>query len=248
VPRGVFACGAARTHGLRFTNADKRRAVLAMLEECPQWSDRRIAEWVGVSAPTVATVREEVSVKDLQMPQREVTRNGSTYTMQTENIGKRTELPTVASEDLFPQDRSDEEDHRTMRPSELPAPPVEADPAARPITVDDWIAMKPAAQKRLLVNASGESKFNSQGNNENIEWALWSWNPVTGCRHNCPYCYARDIANRFYETKFEPALWAGRLGAPCPPGPRDNLRLPLPGAVRQGGGVHVGGTRLSVPR
>jgi pyruvate-formate lyase-activating enzyme len=27
---------------------------------------------------------------------------------------------------------------------------------------------------------------------------LWSWNPVTGCLHDCPYCYARDIANRFY--------------------------------------------------
>ncbi len=36
--------------------------------------------------------------------------------------------------------------------------------------------------------------------NENIEWARWSWNPVTGCRHGCDYCYARDIANRFYTT------------------------------------------------
>ena len=31
----------------------------------------------------------------------------------------------------------------------------------------------------------------------NIEWADSTWNPVTGCHNNCPYCYARSIANRF---------------------------------------------------
>lgn len=30
-----------------------------------------------------------------------------------------------------------------------------------------------------------------------IEWAQSTWNPVTGCLHKCPYCYARRIANRF---------------------------------------------------
>ncbi len=30
-----------------------------------------------------------------------------------------------------------------------------------------------------------------------IEWCDSSWNPVTGCYHDCPYCYARSIANRF---------------------------------------------------
>lgn len=30
-----------------------------------------------------------------------------------------------------------------------------------------------------------------------IDWADSSWNPVTGCRHGCEYCYARGIANRF---------------------------------------------------
>lgn len=50
--------------------------------------------------------------------------------------------------------------------------------------------------------------------NDNIEWAYWSWNPVTGCKHNCSYCYARDIANRFYEQKFEPTFHENRLSAP----------------------------------
>ena len=30
-----------------------------------------------------------------------------------------------------------------------------------------------------------------------IEWCDSTWNPVTGCRHFCKYCYARRIANRF---------------------------------------------------
>lgn len=30
-----------------------------------------------------------------------------------------------------------------------------------------------------------------------IEWCDSTWNPVTGCRHDCEYCYARRIAARF---------------------------------------------------
>lgn len=31
----------------------------------------------------------------------------------------------------------------------------------------------------------------------NIEWCDMTWNPVTGCRRGCNYCYARGIARRF---------------------------------------------------
>lgn len=34
-------------------------------------------------------------------------------------------------------------------------------------------------------------------NKTNIEWADMTWNPVTGCKHGCDYCYARKIAARF---------------------------------------------------
>lgn len=30
-----------------------------------------------------------------------------------------------------------------------------------------------------------------------IEWADSTWSAVTGCRNDCPYCYARRTANRF---------------------------------------------------
>lgn len=51
-----------------------------------------------------------------------------------------------------------------------------------------------------------------------IEWATHTWNPVTGCRHGCPYCYARRIARRFGKTAaaraFEPEFHPERLGQP----------------------------------
>lgn len=34
-------------------------------------------------------------------------------------------------------------------------------------------------------------------NNTRIEWCDSTWNPVTGCLHDCEYCYARKIATRF---------------------------------------------------
>jgi protein gp37 len=34
-------------------------------------------------------------------------------------------------------------------------------------------------------------------NKSKIEWTDFTWNPVTGCLHSCPYCYARKQARRF---------------------------------------------------
>jgi protein gp37 len=86
-------------------------------------------------------------------------------------------------------------------------------------TLDEWQAQD-ATERATALAYRGTHKFNAQDgseerNTQNIEWAQWSWNPVTGCRHNCPYCYARDIAHRFYPMQFEPALWYKRLTAPA---------------------------------
>lgn len=34
-------------------------------------------------------------------------------------------------------------------------------------------------------------------NRTKIDWCDYTWNPVTGCLHGCPYCYARRMAQRF---------------------------------------------------
>jgi len=33
-----------------------------------------------------------------------------------------------------------------------------------------------------------------------IDWCDAVWNPVWGCLHNCPFCYARRFAGRFYRN------------------------------------------------
>jgi len=108
----LYACGANASHGLRRTNADKRRSIEAMLrdEEWVQWTDRRIAQVCGVDHKTVAAVRDELTG---ELPQSApVERIGSDgRTTNTANIGKR---PT----------------------SDKPATPRAVDPEDLPVAVD----------------------------------------------------------------------------------------------------------------
>lgn len=48
-------------------------------------------------------------------------------------------------------------------------------------------------------------------NKTKIDWATMSWNPVTGCRHGCPYCYARRTTRRFDANLQDPAALPGGL-------------------------------------
>ena len=40
-------------------------------------------------------------------------------------------------------------------------------------------------------------------NKTDIEWCDQTWNPVTGCLHDCPYCYARQMVQRWQGYDFE---------------------------------------------
>ncbi len=51
-------------------------------------------------------------------------------------------------------------------------------------------------------------------NKSKIEWCDYTWNPVVGCRHNCPYCYARRIDRRFGDGSFTPTFHPERLQEP----------------------------------
>jgi protein gp37 len=63
-------------------------------------------------------------------------------------------------------------------------------------------------------------KIGGMMNKTSIEWCSMTWNPVTGCLHNCDYCYARKIATRFKGSKawpqgFEPMFHPERLQDPA---------------------------------
>lgn len=52
-----------------------------------------------------------------------------------------------------------------------------------------------------------------------IGWTTVTWSPACGCYHDCPYCYARTIAERFRGSKafpngFEPTWHPERLDEP----------------------------------
>lgn len=38
--------------------------------------------------------------------------------------------------------------------------------------------------------------LNKQGPGK-IDWTDWSWNPIAGCKHGCPYCYMLRMEKRF---------------------------------------------------
>jgi hypothetical protein len=82
------ATKANRSHGLRLTNADKRKRVLALLndEEWRTWSDSEIGRQCGVSHPFVGKIRQELSCNGYKIDERTVQRGGTVYTMNTANI------------------------------------------------------------------------------------------------------------------------------------------------------------------
>jgi N6-adenosine-specific RNA methylase IME4 len=82
--------GANKRHGLRRSQADKRRAIKRALKGWGQKkSNNQIAQHIGCSDATVLKYRRELesSSQIEKMDKREVTRNGTTYTQNTSNIG-----------------------------------------------------------------------------------------------------------------------------------------------------------------
>ena len=85
----LYSVGVNATHGLRRTNADKRKAVLTLLndEEWSEWSDRKIALVCGVSAPTVSDARKNLTVKLLQSDVADTGKNFTVKVLQSD-VGK----------------------------------------------------------------------------------------------------------------------------------------------------------------
>lgn len=106
-----FACAANGSHGLRRTNADKRKAIVTLLSDAT-WakrSDRWIAEKAGVSNNFVGDVRKQLSSDD-----------------SSQSGGKQSTLPNI--------DDTDDEPEKTIGKdgksrASKPAPEVKKFPA-----------------------------------------------------------------------------------------------------------------------
>ena len=87
----LFSFGVNYDHGLRRSNADKRKAVTGALNHpvsC-KWSDRQIAKHCGVSDKTVAAVRDShCGNSEVSQQRTYTTKHGTTAVMNTANVGK----------------------------------------------------------------------------------------------------------------------------------------------------------------
>ncbi|MFH1383357.1 MAG: ParB/Srx family N-terminal domain-containing protein [Candidatus Omnitrophota bacterium] len=101
----LFSFQVNAEHGKRRTNADKRRAVMQMLQddEWVNWSDREIARRCKVTHPLVAAMREihrrETLTGNSSSEKRTYrTKHNTISTMQTANIGKSENEAELESE------------------------------------------------------------------------------------------------------------------------------------------------------
>lgn len=84
----LYTVGANAAHGLNRTSADKRKAVMALLqdEEWSKWSDREIARRCKVSNTFVSHIRNDVTV-NVDSEKTFIDKHGKTAKMNTGNIG-----------------------------------------------------------------------------------------------------------------------------------------------------------------
>jgi protein gp37 len=119
---------------------------------------------------------------------------------------------------------------RASRPKRVKHPKPKPAPSVTPKTVEEWAALTKAERQRYCAYRNPKASLNRQESGEDdnlIDWARWTWNPITGCLHNCPYCYARDISERFagtpaYPNGFLPTFRADHLSAPINGRPRES--------------------------
>ena len=97
----LCAIEANAAHGLRWTNADKRRAVETLLrdDEWAKWSDREIARHCGASQPFVGGIRASL-ITVISDERTYTTKHGSVATMRVGRIGgDGLEIQPVQSDD-----------------------------------------------------------------------------------------------------------------------------------------------------
>jgi hypothetical protein len=98
----LYSCGANATHGYPQSNADKRRAVLTLLND-PEWSAWSNVEIASRCHVSEFMVREHrASLRSNRSERRYRTKHDTESTMNTAEIGKRAAEPAAPPEPDVP--------------------------------------------------------------------------------------------------------------------------------------------------
>jgi len=113
----LHSLSANSLHGLRRTNADKRKAVTAMLQdfEWQEWSNSEIARHCHVSLPLVAQIKKDLGIEQGDAPKKYRTADGKVHEKTTPKRPEKKEEPLLLKEQPVEETKEDEHDeHQEM--------------------------------------------------------------------------------------------------------------------------------------
>lgn len=125
---------------------------------------------------------------------------------------KRKQLIAVAKKQVTKQ--------RKQERAQTPPPAIEKKPSILSFSLESWKALSNSSRESVIAEGFAAKAHMNDQPSDAIEWARRSLNTVTGCLHDCPYCYARDIAtsarmSSIYPQGFAPTFHPARLSAPA---------------------------------
>jgi hypothetical protein len=185
---------------LKFTNEDKRRAVANVLRLKADWSDRRVAEWVGVGHQLVADVRRTTGQVDESSTSERTGKDGKVYPVAAKGGGRGAAgSPPAAGEsredgpaDTPPGRGGSEPAARKPAPDApaVPEPPAPPDPAAAFADRLAGICRALDAAKRDVQEVAAIPVYGGHVHAESVAYqieaarkALWQSRPTDPC--NC---------------------------------------------------------------
>ena len=243
----IYAATANVVNGKPMSRTEKKEAGERLLR-LTDWSQERIAKELAISRGTISDWKSSLRIRrdTVETTRNGVTYQMDTskigQAQESEEVGETFQDDLIDENEYTsnPIDNTEQDQPAWLTPlsdepvnNEPATYQVEMDLTSQPVnevvnlpfkssidnfyTVEQWEELEDNKRQSLL-ETTGDKKFNPT--NDNVEWAMFTWNPVTGCLHNCPYCYARDIAKRHYnhieniEDRFTPIFYPDRLTAP----------------------------------